>query len=1147
MWEFSKMKLEGILFNQSKLFVKNEVKGLDKVIRNESQAKFETTCAPNAFEVSLDLRASGNWAYFSRMGHQALPKLVGNTFRNISISNRGNFEFPMEVFGADSLVVSGIAKVEVSNLKSNKQQLVLLATDTSKIMLIKPMTLSSDTIFAHFQRVRFQSESELDIERAGKVWIGRNVGLNHLNISSTDSLTLFFLADATLLNSLKINGDCKVDLQAQSLFLKGDCVGSGQLIARNATVSYVGSEKQIIKETDYHVLSVINFSKDTLQFFGSYSIDSLVVEQGILQVGSLHLGHVLIQPGASLLVGASSPKVLGSFINKGITTIFSDHAYVDFQEGVRNYGVFENNSLADHRIGKEVFNEGTFKGCAGTGCTWQIEGDFAFSGPGLIAIPRLHCQFACTVTNEGDLSISSSTVGNAVLNNKGNLSLGMSADQFAWELDAATKGNTVKFNRKGDQKVLQALNGHYYNLRISDAGEKTLQGNTKIEHDLRIESQAIFNQDTHLITGNADGKFAMADSTVLKIGNPLADVSPTFPVGFSRSNIDLAPFSTIVYSAWKDQEVSLEPVYGNLVFTDGIGSGHKRFLSPQHHDTLVVRGNLHVSESSIDFYVMDKNVVLKGDLLGVGSIRMTTGTFILEGNGYHDGPFEAGQSLFIYKGGNDQVAKRGTYHQIRVDKPSLAKVKVRAGSGIFEVGEELSVNSGILDFEGEQVAVNRLINKGYVKFTSRRQAKRFNEIDNLLGGEIDNSYGEAIEVFQSVYNEGRFISAGPLIFTGSSNRRGFLENKGLMQLEQLWMKRYDEFRLMGSLLVADTLKIDSTNLRLSESIVDFGSSGFLTGESNVNKIDGDSVSFFIRQTQTKSGLNHNIGGLGVDLFLTKDTGDVSVKRMPYRSTLNLSGTGIGNQFQIESLSNISLDGELRLKYYPYQLKGIKEEMLVGHYTRLGFNTPYFLVSSHVDTLNNQVSFDEISKDGFYSLGKFLSTPLVTETVRFWFEEESGLNPILRWCLSEEALIKKYRIIGVRRHQIDTILSVEQTGSGCYLHELRNYEDYQELYLWAERLDGEVARLGMISIQRRRDDSLVALLGQTFYLKQFPDFGIEVFSIDGKLIRRYEELSDLANPSDLRSGLLYLVVFHFKQKTTVRKVMLKSGAIGFEIR
>ena len=66
-WEFSKMKLEGILFNQSKLFVKNEVKGLDKVIRNESQAKFETTCAPNAFEVSLDLRASGNWAYFSRM------------------------------------------------------------------------------------------------------------------------------------------------------------------------------------------------------------------------------------------------------------------------------------------------------------------------------------------------------------------------------------------------------------------------------------------------------------------------------------------------------------------------------------------------------------------------------------------------------------------------------------------------------------------------------------------------------------------------------------------------------------------------------------------------------------------------------------------------------------------------------------------------------------------------------------------------------------------------------------------------------------------------------------------------------------------------------------------------------------------------
>ena len=1146
LWSFSRIELKGILINDGQITVVDEAIGMGAKIINESYSSFESRCAPSHFSVKLDLRSVGNWFVFSRKGNQAVPQLIGDLFYNLKVAISGRLEIKTPISGKGILAASSNSNVNLTEIRSFNKQLKIFAKDSAEVAYSHSGPLIVDTLFKDFDSVIFQQESHLILELEKQWYFGKNIKFKHLEISTPSAALVYFRSDSIVVGDFSIGSEVKVDLQQRYLTISGNCSGSGELFAKNARVTYKSKERQQLKGTNYMILEINNTSSDTLHFFGNYKIDQLHLKTGILQIGSLELKEVHIKEQGSLLVGGASPIFSGRLINHGQFQIFSNHAEIEFLGGITNKGVFVNASSSDHTMAVQLLNDSIFEGCLGTGCSWTIKEDFTLSGSKLIRIPRLKVTENTTVFNEGLVEISSSVAGPGSIKNKKLLVLGMSSDQFEWELDALDSGNVVVYNKTGNQIVSKSASSVFYDLVFSNAGEKTIEGPIQVLNDIKLLNKVSVDFNTQGVEGNPNGHFVLSDSTSLKIGDPLIDRPSSFPTHFLRENINIASSSTVVYAAWKDQEMSNVPLYGNLTLEDGTGVNHTKYFTPFQHDTLVVTGDLKLSESSIVFDVGNHHVKVLGDFLGTGTLKMKKGTFTLEGNGnLHSGGFISGESTFIYQGGKSQKAKRGNYHKVLLNKAINSSVSVVAGSGIFKVVDSLLIYSGEITFGGEEVEVNHLVNKGEVSFNSRFQDKNFNTILNADNAKFDNSYGEDLVVRKSIANFGAFKSSGILSMDGSGVARGLVVNQGLFEVSSLALSNFKELvQLEGTIKINDSLKLISTKLLLSNAQVLLASNASLNGESETNQISGDSVSFFSISTDGIAGKHENIGGLGLSVFFHKEAGLVEVQRLPTSSYLTQDSASISNQFRLFSQADSILIGEVMLNYFEYQLENTKDEQLVGYGSQNEFNQGYYFVPSSVDTLNKQVIIDQIGKLRCFTAARLMSQPLLNTTVKFWAEQDASAD-ILKWCVTPEDHFDEFWLSKSTNQGVDTLAYVRQNQQFCHQYHVQKEYANRVFHLFGKYANGNSVELGSVEVKGVHLVQELFIRGNTLFCSKVPEQGVEVYDVNGRLLNQVETGSPHSLFFDQKG--LFILVLKYNQCNVGYKLIMPEAGRSLQIR
>jgi hypothetical protein len=616
-------------------------------------------------------------------------------------------------------------------------------------------------------------------------------------------------------------------------------------------------------------------------FMGSINIDSVLnINDGTCTIANLNLNskNICNIKGELLFISESGTKKF-KHIN-----IFSA-------------GKWNNNTNDDPVIIGNIFNNGSFKACASSGCTYHFSGNNTLSGDSLISIS--HIESTDVLTNKGFLEISNSINGNPHFINQGKLQLKLSSLTFhVNEFNTSAPGNIVVYNDTSEQTIFSPDNGYYQNILLQN-GSKILKNNLVIHESLNLKNKCILKSDTFKISGAGSSALHIDSLTTLWIGNNDNKITRGFPADFHT--IDLHKNSTVRYQAMGDENIESSVVYGNLNIDDGSVAQSIKSIS---NDVLTVKGNLTLEESSLILQCNHCAINIDGDWEGIGNLKMNDGIFYFKGNGNNNGIFYPGTSNVIYNGINDQIVKVGNYYNLIINKNS-GKAVLKGNDHILEVAKNLRLQKGLFEMGNETVLINdSIVIEDMLNFTSTKQSKTFKNFLVTPSGKVNMKSAASINITGNWNNAGTF-SAGKseVVFSDSLKNQNLAGNTTFYDLS--FQKKATTGILSAAININHLLNIYSGKLNISDQNIQLASTAKINGENSKNYIFGNSGKIQITKTIT-AGIRDSIGDLGLIFDPLTNMGSTTISRSHQSISIN-SLTSLKRVYTISPSINTNLN------------------------------------------------------------------------------------------------------------------------------------------------------------------------------------------------------------------------------------------------
>ncbi|MFT6747261.1 MAG: hypothetical protein ACJAZ2_001609, partial [Glaciecola sp.] len=773
----------------------------------------------------------------------------------------------------------------------------------------------------------------------------------------------------------------------------------------------------------------------------------------------------------------------------------------------------------DHRVYADVINMGVFQGCFGTGCTWSIMNTIKLRGSSPVQIPRIEINDLDTIYNNGSINISSSIKGKGIIINLENskLTLGMNNDQNeavinAWEhLD-----NTVEFNKNGDQNLYGVQLNTFQNLIASNTSHLRAIKDFNVNGDLVVDSNTILNVGGNKLNVESSSRLYLNKNSTMILGNSLALYSTVFPINYQRKNLFIDSTSTISYESQGNQIISSNPVYGNLRVKDGAVT--KSIKEVGKGDSLIVRGGLNITESSIRFMAGNKVVKVFGDWEGPGHVKFTNGSFILHGNANSTGSLILGQTPVYYIGSGNQRMKNAVYHNLTIDKPS-GTASIDAANGMFLVRKTMNVINGKVQVGGEIFEVqDSLVLSDTLVFKSRVQDKIFKNIYVSSTGYLNNAHGIDMHIKGNVNVQGGWQNGNRSTVYISDSAHQSIEGHGLITFGKLVLKSAKGGKvitLIGEFQVNDSLVLDSSSVMFDSATIKLDLNAALHGESEQNQLKGTGGSIIKSQLQLNATVHENIAGLGYSIYNDSAFGSGVLTRGFDAVILPNGELSISKTFLLELKDSSQQTYQTTISYFDYELLNHDQNLLTTYYDN-DYSDQYRIGFSTLHSQFNKVAYSGVKTGAKITLGDIDVNPLPVQLLSFEAKLNKGQNgkevANIAWKVGSEINTAKY-LIYVSEDGINYSLMKEvEWKKGSYSgndysfdNELKTTADQLYYKLYEQDLYGEISYLGIDTIQRDYTVSVITINGQLIILPVHSAEGaVTVYDLNGKQLMNLDQ-------------------------------------------
>ncbi len=1051
----SAIKLMNSLIIMDTLTVTEEILGKGNLINKGIVQLGMTDSKFNIDSINLD--SPGNELHFIRKGKQTVPKISNNKARKIVFKGEGTF------------TLSNYVKIDTIELRDNSSLEISSKIDLSSIVCRDGTKLltSSDFYLKNINHLIFEKNSTIQIQNNQQ--IENSIQTGNLIIEKGSFLTL--------------NSD------NDTLRLGGDFSGQG-ILNGNPVIEYNGKFRQLIKKRRYNKLIYNNSSLDSSTFYGNNSIENLEIKKGKLKIGDLKINKCRIDSLGQLIIGGNTPFFMDTTRISGSLIINSNEAKPKFNFlMITSNGTFNNNSSSDITISKGVFNDGNFSGCLGTACDYFFLSEKVFfSGIDTVFISRIQAK---KIYNNGIISVKRKISVDSLFNlSKGTLLLALDSQNTSGIMDFTAKGNKLVFNKKGNQKTPVSLTKTHH-LTFQNNGNKSISSNLSITGNLKIEERAFLKTDSFQIMGTSNGRISIDSLSSLSLGHNYSTKPIEFPLNFSR--VFCHDSSLVVYESKGNQKIDSKPHYGNLTIDDGaIDSCEKYILG----DSLIIKGDLMLSESSLTLVVKNKIVDLNGNWNGPGNIDLTTGIFQIGGDGNSNGEVNEGKSEFIYNGKSAQKLKIGNYYNLTIDK--IGRAYSKANDGSLLVKNVAWIKNGNLDFNSERCDILNLNIDDSVTFSSKYQEKNFKNIFVNTTGIFLLDYDEDIYISGNINCQGSFISERGKIFFSDTLKAQKINGFGDIKMGQIILYKNSSYlEIYSDMTLTDTLFLEGGKIELN-SKMRLESLGYIKGETSKNPITGNGKIY--GNTLIKKGIYKNIKGLGITLVTSSPIGETLIER-EFKASYLENGKGINRVYTIEPTLISDQDVTMIFNYWDSELNDNVEDELTL-FKSSDFGNAWKEEVGSLNTFNNSITIKGISSFSKWTAGNPDLNTLAVDLISFEALRKNDASIFINWEVLTEIKTKAYQINysldGVHYDSLTTFNALNKINYDFTWNNAPNKTIFFELTeIEIDNTLNSIDTTFVYPLIGREPE--VWISKNKIHTKFFPTGTINVFDIRGKLI------------------------------------------------
>jgi hypothetical protein len=425
----------------------------------------------------------------------------------------------------------------------------------------------------------------------------------------------------------------------------------------------------------------------------------------------------IVENGRTLLLNpANGTKTFNDVLVNGIWNNTSN-------ESITISGNLTTNSSAAFNAGN-----GTY---IFTGANNSINGDLA-------SLNLYNLDVQGTITNsKQDLIVSNNLIGTGNLIQDVNSKLTIVDDNSTFSnLDASAAGNTVEYNRAGNQNV---LSGIYYDLLLSGTGNKYLLDDIDIANNIDVSSTFDLRliADTITIGGNAtiDG-IILYNGTTTKVVSIGGDLSGTGTINMSGGNLlhelnlggannsigsltTAAVPSKVNYNGSRNQQIITSANYRELIIS---GLGDK-----------TLSGGISVAN---DLNINGGNLAINSNTLTTsGAINIAAGDSL-----------SLNQNSALLVANNQTITNNGVFSAVgTAGNPAIVAINGTGNYFFNQPGASAEINTNYFEFNNLNEGIN-IINGS------------INNTNNFSNGSFSNGIGS-----QSIITTGVDISGLPNI------------------------------------------------------------------------------------------------------------------------------------------------------------------------------------------------------------------------------------------------------------------------------------------------------------------------------------------------------------------------------------------------
>ena len=276
-------------------------------------------------------------------------------------------------------------------------------------------------------------------------------------------------------------------------------------------------------------------------------------------------------------------------------------------------------------------------------------------------------------------------------------------------------------------------------------------------------------------------------------------------------------------------------------------------------------------------------------------------------------------------------------------------------------------------------------------------------------------------------NNGTFTAGNSsLIFTGNQATAGSFiagsANTGLYNL--VLNKSGNGMQLNRDISISNSLLFTSgDSLFLNNQIIDLGSTGFLTGETEASRLTGRNGGYVQAIATMNAPVSINPGNLGFAISSSANLGLTTIRR----GQLQQSGASVYRYYDVTPANNSGLNAEIVLNYFQSELSSIPEGNLGVFYSSNGGSIWANLGLTSLNTTSNYITRDAVNTFNRFTLAN-VSEPLSVKLIQFKGIYSGGAT-LLDWITGAEIQSDHFEIERSANGQhFDRIGVIQAAGS-----------------------------------------------------------------------------------------------------------------------